>query len=100
MLLPVVELCNAASTVAVIAYGGWLMLNGESSLGVLVAFLAYITRFFQPVRTLTQFYNQLQAATAPAEKIFGLLDETVTVHQWVQTISSAHCTGTVEFRAE
>src|SRR5437667_5930688 len=52
MLLPVVELCNAAATVSVIAYGGWLMVNSESSLGVLVAFLAYITRFFQPIRTL------------------------------------------------
>lgn len=52
MLLPVVELCNAAATVAVIAYGGLLMVTGESTLGVLVAFLAYITRFFQPIRTL------------------------------------------------
>ena len=47
MLLPVVELCNAAATVAVIAYGGWLIVNGGMTLGVLVAFLAYITRFFR-----------------------------------------------------
>ena len=90
MLLPVVELCNAAATVAVIAYGGWLMVNGESTLGVLVAFLAYITRFFQPIRTLTQFYNQLQAATAAAEKVFELLDEPVTIHEAADPIALPH----------
>lgn len=98
MLLPVVELCNAASTVAVIAYGGWLMVHGESTLGVLVAFLAYITRFFQPVRTLTQFYNQLQAATAAAEKVFELLDEPVTVNEAATPVRLGQVQGEVEFR--
>lgn len=97
MLLPVVELCNAASTVAVIAYGGWLMVHGESTLGVLVAFLAYITRFFQPVRTLTQFYNQLQAATAAAEKVFELLDEPVTVKEADDPVSLPVIHGDVAF---
>jgi ABC-type multidrug transport system fused ATPase/permease subunit len=98
MLLPVVELCNAAATVAVIAYGGWLIVHGESTLGVLVAFLAYITRFFQPIRTLTQFYNQLQAATAAAEKVFELLDEPVTITQAAQPVSLVRVRGELEFR--
>jgi ATP-binding cassette, subfamily B, multidrug efflux pump len=98
MLLPVVELCNAAATVAVIAYGGWLMVNGEVTLGVLVAFLAYITRFFQPIRTLTQFYNQLQAATAAAEKVFELLDEPVTILETANPITLPNVQGEVEFR--
>ncbi len=98
MLLPVVELCNAAATVSVIAYGGWLMVNGESTLGVLVAFLAYITRFFQPIRTLTQFYNQLQAATAAAEKVFELLDEPVTINEAPEPVTLSHVRGEVEFR--
>jgi ABC-type multidrug transport system fused ATPase/permease subunit len=98
MLLPVVELCNAAATVAVIAYGGWLMVNGtEVTLGVLVAFLAYITRFFQPIRTLTQFYNQLQAATAAAEKVFELMDEPITIHEAEAPIVLPHVRGEVEF---
>jgi ABC-type multidrug transport system fused ATPase/permease subunit len=99
MLLPVVELCNAAATVSVIAYGGWLMVNGnEVTLGVLVAFLAYITRFFQPIRTLTQFYNQLQAATAAAEKVFELLDEPVTIREAAHPIALRRVDGEVEFR--
>jgi ABC-type multidrug transport system fused ATPase/permease subunit len=98
MLLPVVELCNAASTVAVIAYGGWLMVSGQTTLGVLVAFLAYITRFFQPVRTLTQFYNQLQAATAAAEKVFELLDEPIIVREASEPLVLGHVRGDVDFR--
>ncbi|HEY0582468.1 MAG TPA: ABC transporter ATP-binding protein, partial [Chloroflexota bacterium] len=81
-----------------IAYGGWLMVHGQSTLGVLVAFLAYITRFFQPVRTLTQFYNQLQAATAAAEKVFELLDEPVTIQEAAQPVSLRRVEGDVEFR--
>ncbi|HEY8742244.1 MAG TPA: ABC transporter ATP-binding protein, partial [Chloroflexota bacterium] len=80
-LMPVVEVCNAAATVAVIAYGGYLIVHGQSTYGTLVAFLVYVTRFFQPIRTLTQFYNQLQAATAAAEKVFELLDEPVTISE-------------------
>lgn len=97
-LLPVVELCNAGATVAVIAYGGYLIVNGQSTLGILVAFLAYITRFFQPIRTLTQFYNQLQAATAGAEKVFELLDEPVTIRESEHPITLARVRGEVEFR--
>ncbi|MBV9580946.1 MAG: ABC transporter ATP-binding protein [Chloroflexi bacterium] len=98
MLLPIVELCNAAATVAVIAYGGWLMVNGsEVTLGILVAFLAYVTRFFQPIRTLTQFYNQLQAATAAAEKVFELLDEPITIHEAEEPVVLPHVRGEVEF---
>src|SRR3989442_3591050 len=97
-LLPVVELCNAAATVSVIAYGGWLMVNGQATLGVLVAFLAYITRFFQPIRTLTQFYNQLQAATAAAEQVFELLDEPVTIYEAPHPVTLSRVRGEVEFR--
>ena len=98
VLLPVVELCNAAATVAVIAYGGYLIVNGQSTLGVLVAFLAYITRFFQPIRTLTQFYNQLQAATAAAEKVFELMDEPVTIRETATPVHLTRVAGAVEFR--
>src|SRR5690348_2165686 len=98
MLLPIVELCNAAATVAVIAFGGWMMVNNQVTLGVVVAFLAYITRFFQPIRTLTQFYNQLQAATAAAEKVFELLDEPVTITEREGAITLPRVEGEVEFR--
>src|SRR5919202_3749859 len=75
------------------------MVNGsEVTVGVLVAFLAYITRFFQPIRTLTQFYNQLQAATSAAEKVFELLDEPVTILESSQPVRLEKVRGELEFR--
>jgi ABC-type multidrug transport system fused ATPase/permease subunit len=97
-LLPVVEVCNAVATVAVIAYGGYLIVHGQDTIGTLVAFLAYITRFFQPIRTLTQFYNQVQAATAGAEKVFEVLDEPVTVAEKPGAVSLPSVEGDVQFR--
>jgi len=97
-LLPIVELNNAAATVAVIAYGGVLIVNNQATLGTLVAFLAYVTRFYQPIRTLTQFYNQLQAATAGAEKVFEVLDEPVIINEISAPIHVDRLRGEVEFK--
>ncbi len=97
-LMPVVEFDNALATVAVIAFGGLLLVQGEITLGVIVAFLAYVTRFFAPVRTLTQFYNQLQAATAGAEKVFELLDEPATITERPDAVTPRGVRGEVEFR--
>jgi len=82
----------------VIAFGGLLLVQGEVTLGVIVAFLAYVTRFFAPVRTLTQFYNQLQAATAGAEKVFELLDEPATITEQPTAVTLPAVRGEVEFR--
>jgi ATP-binding cassette, subfamily B, multidrug efflux pump len=99
-LMPVIECANALATVAVVWYGGSLVLagDGEVTLGVLVAFLTYVTRFFQPLRELTQFYNQLQAAMAGAEKVFELLDEPVTLAERRNPITPETVRGDVEFR--
>jgi ABC-type multidrug transport system fused ATPase/permease subunit len=47
---------------------------------------------------LTQFYNQLQAATAAAEKVFELLDEPVTINEAPEPVTLSHVRGEVEFR--
>src|SRR5205823_15047742 len=97
-LMPVIEFSNALATVALIWYGGSLVLSGEVTLGVLVAFLTYVTRFFQPLRELTQFYNQLQAAMAGAERVFELLDEPVTLVERQAPIELETVRGEVEFK--
>jgi ATP-binding cassette subfamily B protein/subfamily B ATP-binding cassette protein MsbA len=99
-LMPVIECANALATVAVVWYGGSLVLagDGEVTLGVLVAFLTYVTRFFQPLRELTQFYNQLQAAMAGAEKVFELLDEPVTLAERPDAVTLDAVRGDVAFQ--
>ncbi len=74
-LFPAVELLSAMATAIVLLFGGLRVIDGGLTVGALIAFLGYVTRFFQPVRTLSDRYNTLQASTVAAERIFELLDE-------------------------
>ncbi len=72
--LPTVEVLAVTAVAVVIFYGGSSVLGGNLSLGALVAFIAYMKMFFQPIRDLAEKYNILQNAMASAERIFLVLD--------------------------
>ena len=75
VLAPGVEMISGMATVIVLIVGGNDVINGTLTIGALTAFIGYVARFFQPVRTLSDRYNTLQAATVAAERVFELLDE-------------------------
>src|ERR1700755_315741 len=56
-------------------YGGVQAINGDITIGVLVAFLAALNNFFDPIQQLSQLYTTYQAGMAALDKIFDLLDE-------------------------
>ena len=60
---------------AVLLYGGLRVIDGSMNVGVLVTFVLYLQRFFDPLQDLSQFYNTFQSAAAALEKISGVLDE-------------------------
>ena len=64
VFLPSVELIGMIATAMVLWFGGRAVAAGELTLGVVVAFLAYVTRFFQPIQELSQLYTTMQAAMA------------------------------------
>ena len=72
---PVVDFLSSVATAVVVGYGGWLAFNGNVSIGTLVAFLGYLTNFFDPVQQLSQLYNTFLSAVAALDKITDLLDE-------------------------
>jgi ABC-type multidrug transport system fused ATPase/permease subunit len=72
---PVVDFLSSAATAVVLGYGGWLAFNGDISIGILVAFLGYLSNFFDPVQQLSQLYNTFLSAVAALDKITDLLDE-------------------------
>jgi len=74
LFTPAMEFIGSAAVAIVIWYGGNEMLEGKITVGVLVAFLQYVQRFFWPVRSLSEKYNMLQSAMASSERIFELLD--------------------------
>jgi ABC-type multidrug transport system fused ATPase/permease subunit len=72
---PFVDFLSAVATAVVIGYGGWLASRGEISVGTLLAFVLYLSNFFDPVQQLSQLYNTFLAAVAALDKIMEVIDE-------------------------
>ncbi len=72
---PGVEMLSALVTVGILLYGGVQAIEGEVTVGVLVAFIAALNGFFDPIQSLSQLYTTYQAGMAALDKIFELLDE-------------------------
>lgn len=79
VFLPTVEFLGVLATAIVLWFGGQAMVGSEVTLGVLVAFLAYMGRFFQPIQELSQLQTTLQSAMAGGEQVVRLLDTTPNV---------------------
>ena len=72
--LPSIDVFSAIGIGLVIWYGGGRLVHGEVLLGVLVAFLMYLQKFFEPIRDMAEKFNIIQTAMASSERIFELLD--------------------------
>lgn len=93
---------NVLSTIAlaiVAGYGGYLALRDPPlvSIGIIVAFLDYVRRFYNPIRMIARLYAQLQAAIAGAERIFELLDTKPEITDAPDAESLPPIHGRVEF---
>ncbi len=97
--MPGVELLVALATAIIVLFGGIGVLSGTLLVGTLLAFVLYIQNFFDPIRTLTMEYAQLQRAMASGARIFELLDvkpeETAVSHE---RISLPRLTGRDQVR--
>jgi len=71
---PAVEMLAAVGTAVILLYGGSQAINGAIEVGVVVAFVGYLTRFFEPIQELSQLYTTYQQGMAALDKIFDLLD--------------------------
>ena len=72
---PSVELLSGLATAGILLYGGLQAIQGDVTVGVLVAFIAALNNFFDPIQQLSQLYTTYQAGMAALDKIFELLDE-------------------------
>jgi ABC-type multidrug transport system fused ATPase/permease subunit len=71
---PAVELLSAIGTAAILLYGGYRALNGDATIGVVIAFVGYLQTFFDPIQQISQLYTTYQQGMAALDKIFDLLD--------------------------
>lgn len=76
---PMVDLISTVTTAFIYVVGVSAIAGGEIKIGVVVAFTAYISRFWQPVNTIAGFYNSLLTAISYLERIFETIDEPVEV---------------------
>jgi ABC-type multidrug transport system fused ATPase/permease subunit len=94
---PALYTMAAIGGVMVLGAGAWMVIDGQLSLGTLVAFLAYVTSFYDPLRRLTEVDNTFQQAIASGERIFELLDEVSEIQDAPDAIALDEIEGDVVF---
>ncbi len=79
VMVPIVDTLTGISMATVVLVGGAMVLNGNLQVGVIVAFLFYIQRFFDPIRSLTMQYSIMQRAMTSGRRITEVLDLPVVI---------------------
>ena len=98
LFFPVIEIFSALSIGLLLWYGGQQILSSAVQAGVIVAFIQYVQRMYQPIRDLAEKYNIMQAAMASSERIFALLDTSETIKNPAQAKKVDRFAGEIEFK--
>jgi ABC-type multidrug transport system fused ATPase/permease subunit len=94
---PAMRFVASLGTVIVLGVGATMVVQGQLTLGTLVAFLSYITSFYEPINRLTEVDNVFQEAIAAGERIFELLDATATIQDAPDAVALPPLRGEVVF---
>ncbi len=97
VFLPAIEFLGMLATGIVLWFGGRFVIAEEVTLGVMVAFLSYVTRFFNPIQELSRMYTTLQSAMAGGEQVLKLLDTPIEVADHPDAIELQDVDGKIEF---
>lgn len=79
IMVPTVDILTGLGQAAVVIAGGAAVFSGRLGIGVMIAFIFYVQRFFDPIRSLSQQYTVMQRAMAAGYRIFEVLDIPVTI---------------------
>jgi ATP-binding cassette subfamily B protein len=97
IFMPLLDVLSSLAIALIIWYGGGQIIQSQMTIGMLVAFLAYMRLFFQPLRELSQKYSVVQSALASAERIFQLLDTENSLTIPENPLRPAGLRGEIEF---
>jgi ATP-binding cassette, subfamily B, bacterial len=97
VFVPSVTLIGNLVTVAVLGFGALRVMDGDLAVGVLVSFLLYLRRFFDPLQDVAMFYNSYQSASAALEKLSGVLEERPNVAEPDDPLPLPEARGELEF---
>ena len=95
---PVTYVLNTTAMAILLLYGGRLAMDGAVTIGTLVIFQRYISKFFEPIQNLAEEFNIIQSAAASAERIFWLLDTKPEIQNKPDAVEMPSFRGEIEFR--
>lgn len=75
LMMPLMSFIGSFGYVAVCVVGAALVINGNITFGVIVAFMIYIRLFTNPLSTIAQAMTYIQSTAAASERVFDFLDE-------------------------
>ncbi len=96
---PTVTLLTEVGLLMVWAYGIWQISKNEISVGVLTAFLAYISRFYTRLDSMSRIVSVTQKAASGAKRIFDILDHVSSVPEPTQPVHLDQVNGKIEIRS-
>jgi len=99
LYFPFVDLLATAATAIVLGYGGLRYFDGSITIGTLLAFMLYLSNFFDPIQQLSQLYNTFIAAVAALDKIMDVMDEQPEVVDRPGASELPRIEGNVSFEA-
>jgi ATP-binding cassette subfamily B protein len=94
---PLVALLNQLGLLVVWAVGAWQILHHRITVGVLTAFIAYISRFYTRVESMSRVLTVTQRASAAAQRLFDILDRVPTVIEAKDPVKLARVEGEISF---
>lgn len=97
LFTPVIDVLGALATALVVYVGGTAVLGESITAGVLIAFVLYIDRFFEPIRDLSRRFDTLQSTMAGGERILELLKTPIEVRDEENAREMGAITGAVRF---
>lgn len=97
VMMPTVDTLTGLAMAIVVVVGGSSVVSGQLDVGVMVAFIFCVQRFFDPIRTLTMQYTVMQRAMASGHRIFEVLDIEVTLSNKAEAKELADVPPAIEF---
>ena len=95
---PTVSLLTEIGLLIVWAFGVWQVSRGQITVGVLTAFLAYISRFYARLDSMSRIVSTTQKAAAGAKRIFDILDHVSSVPETTRPVHLAQVEGAIDIR--
>lgn len=98
IFLPSIDVLSVGATCIVLLAGGILSVHGIVTIGTIVAFMTYVSRFFAPIRELSQLFNTLQTASAGGERVLEIIEATPLVVERPDAVALQSLKGRIDFK--